>query len=176
MCGAPARDRVCVLVPGPLGNGGLDDRWMHGVLLGLGPLLATAKTAAGARSHRCGAAIPDCDREPHVPRLPVRQVRPSRNCQPVGALGILLALWITASVLASAAAGLGPAAERLGPGHVLAAAVAGVPLGAALPAGLGVAIGLVGARILAIAGLMILGLAIGGLCALLSRRPRKTSS
>ncbi len=117
---------------------------------------------------------------------------------------------------------LGPVAERLGPARVLAAAVAGVPLGAALmtvpgpgalavaglmilglaaapvfplltlatgttqmvslqvaasavggaalPAGLGAAIGVVGARILA-PSLLILGLAMGGLYALLSRRP-----
>ncbi len=46
--------------------------------------------------------------------------------------------------------------------------------GAALPAGLGLAMGVVGARILAPA-LLILGLAMGGLYALLSRRPRQTS-
>jgi hypothetical protein len=37
LCGASALSRICVLVPGPLGGGGLNDRWMHGVLLGLGP-------------------------------------------------------------------------------------------------------------------------------------------
>ena len=47
---------------------------------------------------------------------------------------------------------LGPVAERLGPARVLAAAVAGVPLGAALMA-------VPGPGALAVAGLMLLGLA-----------------
>ena len=47
---------------------------------------------------------------------------------------------------------LGPVAERLGPARVLAAAVAGVPLGAALMV-------LPGPGALAVAGLMLLGLA-----------------
>ncbi len=47
---------------------------------------------------------------------------------------------------------LGPVAERLGAGRVLAAAVAGVPLGAAVMA-------LPGPRLLPVAGLLILGLA-----------------
>src|SRR6266567_3433091 len=37
LCGAPARDRVRIVLPGPLGGDGPDDLWMHGVLLGLGP-------------------------------------------------------------------------------------------------------------------------------------------
>jgi hypothetical protein len=31
--GVAVRGRVRELVPDPLGGGGLDDRWMHGVLL-----------------------------------------------------------------------------------------------------------------------------------------------
>jgi fucose permease len=51
---------------------------------------------------------------------------------------------------------LGPVAERLGPARVLAAAVAGVPLGAALMA---LPISGPGSGALAVAGLMLLGLA-----------------
>jgi fucose permease len=51
---------------------------------------------------------------------------------------------------------LGPVAERLGPARVLAAAVAGVPLGAALMA---LPISGSGSGALAVAGLMLLGLA-----------------
>src|SRR5256886_15705400 len=51
---------------------------------------------------------------------------------------------------------LGPVAERLGPARVLAAAVAGVPLGAALMA---LPVPGPGSGALAVAGLMLLGLA-----------------
>jgi hypothetical protein len=61
---------------------------------------------------------------------------------------------------------LGPVAERLGPARVLSAAVAGVPLGAALMtlSILGPIPG-PGSGALAVAGLMLLGLALGGLYA-----------
>ena len=70
---------------------------------------------------------------------------------------------------------LGPVAERLGPARVLAVAVAGIPAGAALPAGLGLAIGAVDARVLAPL-LLVFGLAMGVLYVFVPRRPGQAAT
>jgi hypothetical protein len=74
--------------------------------------------------------------------------------EPVGALGILLVFGITASVVASAATGSILSRVRVGPLAAIGSA--------ALPAGLGLAIGTVNAWILA-PSLLILGVLMCGL-------------
>ena len=72
-----------------------------------------------------------------------------RGLTPAAAGVAVAAYW---AIMCAGRVVLGPVAERLGPARVLAAAVAGVPLGAALMA-------VPGPGALAVAGLMLLGLA-----------------
>jgi hypothetical protein len=106
---------------------------------------------------------------------------------PVGALGILLVPGIAASVLASALTGrlrrrtgslvaagtLLTALALAGSTRMVSLQVAASAVGgAALPAGLGLVIGAAGAPAIA-PSLLVLGLAMGGLYALLPRRPAR---
>jgi len=76
-----------------------------------------------------------------------------RGLPPAAAGGTVSAYW---AMMCAGRVVLGPAAERLGPSRVLAAAVAGVPVGAALMA---LPLPGPGRGALAVAGLMLLGLA-----------------
>ena len=76
-----------------------------------------------------------------------------RGLPPAAAGGAVAAYW---AMMCAGRVVLGPVAERLGPARVLAVAVAGVPLGAALMV---LPIPGPGASALAVAGLMLLGLA-----------------
>jgi fucose permease len=93
-----------------------------------------------------------------------------RGLPPAAAGIVVAAYW---AMMCAGRVVLGPVAERLGPARVLAAAVTGVPLGAALMAlpipGPGL-----GAGALAVAGLMLLGLAAAPVFPLFTLTTRTT--